>query len=115
MSTFTAEETAWDSGPAILARVALLRQSDRVIDLRQPAPLGGYSFRDLPWRIRYKIYALIFPSDASGSEPIIQPWPRTKFPTKLLYALGKDIHAEVAYFFYGKVCHHEAHDDRRLR
>jgi hypothetical protein len=52
----------------------------------------------LPQHIRFNIYERLLAS----TDPIMRPWPRKKFNMQLL-RVSKDIFAETAYLFYGKV------------
>lgn len=52
----------------------------------------------LPQSVRFKVYGNLLVS----GQPIVCPWPRQKFTVQLL-RVSKDIFAEAAYCFYGKV------------
>ena len=63
-----------------------------------PLPASGRTFMDFPQKVRFNIYECVLSSD----DPIVRPWPKTKFTMQLL-RISKDIFAETAYCFYGKV------------
>lgn len=88
----------WKTMSSILERVAQLAPHDPSRTFVPLRPRGGRTFFCLPQPIRFKIHRQLL----SSASPIIRPWPRKKFTVQLL-RVSKDVFAEAAYCFYGKV------------